>query len=215
MTRKQSTVALLLFLLIPGVSLLGGILFSAINPEIAAGHPNYVRNFHLLTLLRTTVFLGSLAVAGVLWLVVCFLVIRSKQRSLWWMVLALFGPLGLAVLVMLNDETAVEPDRYARFVGTLRWPVRAAWELCAFVVIWELAYEAMVLHRNLMIRLEAARTGVSTAQIIDIQNASSGMWAFGEGLEVIYLAAFFYLLWPVAFRMGGHLLARMQTPRAS
>ena len=215
MTRKQSIVALLLFLLIPGVSLLGGFLFSAIDPEIAAGHANYARNYHLLNLLRIGVFLGSLAVAGVLWLAVCFVVVRSKKRSLLWMLLAAFGPLGLAVLVMLNDGTSAEPDRYARFVARLHWPVRALWEISAFILIWEFAYEAMVLHRNLMIRFEAARTGVSTAQIIDIQNASSGMWAFGEAIEVIYLAALFYLLWPFAFRMGGHLLAKMQTPRTS
>ena len=57
----------------------------------------------------------------------------------------------------------------------------------------------MVLKRDLMIMHEAAATGVSVAQIIDQQNASSGMWAFSEGNEVLYLVVLFYLLWPICF----------------
>ena len=52
MMKKQTVVALVLLLLIPVVLTLGGLLFSLINPEIAAGHPNYVRNYHLLNLLK-------------------------------------------------------------------------------------------------------------------------------------------------------------------
>jgi VIT1/CCC1 family predicted Fe2+/Mn2+ transporter len=48
-----------------------------------------------------------------------------------------------------------------------------------------------------MIIYEAATTGTSTAQIIDQRNASSGMWAFSEGLEVLFLVILFYLLWPI------------------
>jgi hypothetical protein len=65
--------------------------------------------------------------------------------------------------------------------------VRAGYEVCAFLILWELAYQAMVLKRDLMIRYESYTTGISTAQIIDTQNASSRMWAFGEGMEVMYL----------------------------
>ncbi len=49
MTKKQWVVAIVLLLLIPAVLMLGGMIFNLINPEIAAGHPNYVRNFHLLS----------------------------------------------------------------------------------------------------------------------------------------------------------------------
>jgi hypothetical protein len=49
MMKKQKVVALVLLLLIPVVLMLGGWLFSLINPESAAGHPNYVRNFHFLS----------------------------------------------------------------------------------------------------------------------------------------------------------------------
>ena len=89
--------------------------------------------------------------------------------------------------------------RYNRFVRNLNWYVRVAYELCTFVILWELAYQAMVLKRTLMIRYEAATTGVSAAQIIDLQNASGGMWAFGEGLEVMYLVVLLYLLRPFIF----------------
>ena len=72
MIKKQSVVALVLLLLIPLVLTLGGMLFNLINPEIAAGHPNYVRNYHLLSLLKNTSFWASVAGVAVLWLLVCF-----------------------------------------------------------------------------------------------------------------------------------------------
>jgi hypothetical protein len=56
-----------------------------------------------------------------------------------------------------------------------------------------------------MIMLESARTGVPTAQIIDLQNASSGMWAFSEGLEILFLVILFYLFWPICFNLVGSL----------
>ena len=58
MMKKQTVVALVLLLLIPVVSMLGGLLFSLINPEIAAGHSNYVRNYHILSLVKTMSFLA-------------------------------------------------------------------------------------------------------------------------------------------------------------
>jgi len=42
---------------------------------------------------------------------------------------------------------------------------------------------------------------MSAAQIMDLQNASSGMWAFAEGNEVIFLVALLYLLRPLAFNL--------------
>lgn len=67
------------------------------------------------------------------------------------------------------------------------------------------AFLAMVLKRDLMIMVEAAATGISKAQIIDRQNASSGMWAFSEGLEVLFLVVLFYLLWPIGINAVGRL----------
>ena len=69
----------------------------------------------------------------------------------------------------------------------------------------------MVLKRGLMILVESATTGASPAQILAQQNASSGMWAFGEALEAMYFVPLIYLLWPALF----NLLARLAPIPAS
>jgi hypothetical protein len=212
--KKQTVVALVLLVLIPLVSALGGWLSSLINPEIAAGHPNYVRNYHLLSLLKNLCFLGSGAIAATLWLLVCLLVIRSKKRSYLWLFLAVLGPVGFAVLVMLNDRAPVEKDSYAQFVRSMNGFTRTGYELCCFVIVWVLAYQAMILNRELIVRYQAITTGVSTQQIIDIQNASSGMWAFAEGTEVMFIVVLLYMLRPVAFDIVRHVAATVTTPRA-
>ena len=212
--KKQTLVALFLVLLIPLVLMLGGFLFSLINPEIAAGHPNYVRNYHLLSRVKVMAFGASVAVAAILWLVACFLVIRSKERSSLWLFLAALGPIGFAILITLNDRTSQEKDRHARFVRNLNWMVRVGYEVCRFAFIWWLAFEGMVLKRNLMILYESATTGISTAQIIDQQNASSGMWAFGEGMEMMFLVVLLYLIWPAVFNIVGRLTAIMASSKA-
>ena len=113
---------------------------------------------------------------------------------------------------MLNDRAPVEPDRHARFVRNLNRLVRVGYEVFTFVVIWLLAYQAMVLKRNLMIMYESATTGISTAQIIDRQNASSGMWAFAEGIEVMYMVVLLYLIWPIVFNTVGRVATIMASP---
>jgi hypothetical protein len=214
MFKKRTVVALVLLLLIPLVLRLGGMLFSLINPEIAAGHPNYVRNYHLLNLVKLSFFFGSIAAAGMLWLLVCFLVIRSKNRSYLWLLLAALGPFGFAILAMLNDRAPAATDRYARFVRNLHGLMRGGYELGCFALIWVLAYQAMVLNRNLIIQFQAITTGVSTQQIIDIQNASSGMWAFAEGNEEMFLVALLYMLRPIVFGIVGHVVATRSSPKA-
>lgn len=67
----------------------------------------------------------------------------------------------------------------------------------------------MILKRNLMIHYQSIATGVSTSQIIATQNASSGMWAFGESLEVMFFMILLYLLRPILF----NLVARVITPK--
>jgi hypothetical protein len=98
-------------------------------------------------------------------------------------------------------------------VGSLNRFARVGYEVCHFVIIWLLAFEAMILKRNLMILYESATTGSSTAQIIANQNASSGMWAFSEGLEVMFLVALLYLIWPIAFNIVGRLATLMASPK--
>jgi hypothetical protein len=225
MIKKQWVVAVVLLMLIPVVLMLGGALFSFINPEIAAGHPNYVRNFHLLNLLKLSVMWATAAAVLVLWLLVCLQVIRAKKRSSSWLVLAALGPFGLAILAMLNDSklndvttndrATAQTDRYNRFVRSLNWFVRVGYELCTFVIVWVLAYEGMILKRALMIRYEAATTGTSIAQVTDLHNASGGMWAFAEGMEVMFFVVLLYLLRPVVFNIVGRLAATAASPRAS
>jgi len=76
------------------------------------------------------------------------------------------------------------------------------------------AFQAMLLKRNLMIMYESATTGISTAQIIDRQNASSGMWAFAEGNEVMYIVVLLYLIWPIIFEMFGRVAAMMASSKS-
>lgn len=201
MIKKQLLVALLLLLLIPAVTVGAGILFSLINPEIAAGHPNYTRNWQLLHSLKMGVMYPSFLVVLALYLLGCFLVIRSKNQSRLWLILAPFGPLGFAVLSVLNDRAPSQTDRYSRFVRGLNAWVRVGYEICCFVLIWALAEQIMVLKRNLMIWYESVTTGVSTAQIMAVRDASSGMWAFGEGLEVMFFVILLYLLRPILFNL--------------
>lgn len=213
MMKKQMVVALMLLLLIPVVSMLGGLLFSMINPEIAAGHANYARNYHLLSLVKIMTMWGSGALVAMLWLLACFLVIRSKERSSLWLFFAALGPFGFAVLVMLNERAPAETDRHARFVRSLNRFARVGYEVCAFLVIWLLAYQAMVIKRNLVIMYQSATTGISTSQIIATQNASSGMWAFAEGIEVLFLVVLFYLLRPIVFNLVDRVAATMASPK--
>ena len=212
MIKKQWVVALVLLLLIPLVWDLGRI-FSLINPEIAAGRPLNVHLYHRLYLLKHMALWGSEAAVAVLWLLVCLLVIRSKNRTYLWLFMAALGPFGFAVLTMLNDQAPAATDWHARFVRNLNGFLRAGYELCIFVIIWVLADEGMVFKRTLMIRRLAATTGMSVAQIIDSQNASSGMWAFAEGNEVMYLVVLFYLLWPIVFNVVGHVATTMESPK--
>src|SRR3569833_3546351 len=186
MIKKQLLLALLLLLLIPIVMLGGGLLFSLINPEVAAGHPNYVRNWHLLSQLKSLIMFAMFAAVLALYLLGSFLVIRSKNRSGIWLLLAPLGPLGLAILSVLNDRAPSDTDRYSRFLRSLNWILRAAYEIVCLFLIWELSWQLMIIKRNLMIHYHSIATGVSTSQIIATQNASSGMWACGESLEVMF-----------------------------
>jgi hypothetical protein len=205
--KKQTVMALVLLLLIPVVLVLGGVLFSLIHPEIAASHANYERNFHLLTLLKVAIAWATAAAVAVLWLLVCLEVIRSKGRSSFWLFLAALGPFGLAVLAMLGDRAPVETDPYTRFMRSLNGLVRVGYEFCTFLIAWVFAYEAMVLKRTWMMRYEAVTAGDSIAQVVDRHNASGGMWAFSEGLEVMFLVVLLYVLRPVVFNVASRITA--------
>jgi len=203
MFKRPYVLAIVSFLTIPAVTVLAGMLINSINPEIAAGHANYERNYRLLSLAKNLSMLAVLLVSMGLWFLTCFFLVKSKKRSYGWLPLAMLGPFGLIILTMLSDNAPVPADLYQQFVGKLKVYLRVAYELSFFVVVWVDAYQTMVVKRDLMIMYEAATTGTSTAQIINQQNASSGMWAFGESLEVFFLVVLFYLLWPICFNVVG------------
>jgi hypothetical protein len=164
-----------------------------------------VLNYWLLDKTRNACILAAFLVNVGLWFLSCFFLLRSKKQSYWWLLMGVFGPFGFIVLTAVGDHAEQSWDLYRRFVRRMNVYLRVVYELCAVYIVWSLAYEIMVLQRNLMIKYEAARTGVSTAQIINQQNASGGMWAFGEGLEVMYVVVLLYLLWPICFNFAGHL----------
>jgi hypothetical protein len=85
--------------------------------------------------------------------------------------------------------------------------VRVGYEFCTFLIAWVFAYEAMVLKRTWMMRYEAVTTGDSIAQVVDRHNASGGMWAFSEGLEVMFLVVLLYVLRPVVFNVASRITA--------
>jgi len=197
--------AIVSFLMMPAVSVLAAPLINSIDPEIAAGYANYERNYRLLSLAKTVSVWAVLLVIMALWFLTCFFLVKSKKRSYGWLPLAMFGPFGLIILTLLSNNASAPGDLYQQFIGKLKIYLRVAYELGFFVVVWVGAFLTMVLERDLMIIYEAATTGASTAQIIDQQNASSGMWAFREGLEVLFLVVLFYLLWPICFNVVGRL----------
>jgi hypothetical protein len=205
MFKRPYVLAIVSFLMIPAVTVLAGILINSIDPEIAARTSNYERNYRLLSLAKTLSVLAVLLVIMGLWFLTCFFLVKSKKRSYGWLPLAMFGPFGLIILTLLSNNASAPGDLYQQFIGKLKIYLRVAYELGFFVVVWVGAFLTMVLERDLMIIYEAAATGTSTAQIIDQQNASSGMWAFREGLEVLFLVVLFYLLWPICFNAVGRL----------
>jgi hypothetical protein len=66
----------------------------------------------------------------------------------------------------------------------------------------------VVLKRELMIRFESFSTGTPVGTIVARQEASSGMYAFSEGLQATYLFILIYLLWPIVFNLAGRRFKR-------
>jgi hypothetical protein len=204
--EKHYALAFGAFLAIPVVAILGMSLSISINPEIVAGHADYVRNYRLLDgLKQTTFYLTVLAVIS-LWFLTCYFLAKAKQRSIFWLSLAVLGPFGLIALVALRSGDQSTRSSYQNFVGKLWIPVRIVYELVLFIVIWTVAYEAIAVKRDLMILRQSVITGVPIEKIVDEQQASGGMWAFSEGLETMFLIVLFYLLWPICFNAVAWLI---------
>jgi membrane-bound metal-dependent hydrolase YbcI (DUF457 family) len=212
MLKRQYILAVVCYLLIPAVVIASGVLFRLIDPEMARGSADYVRNYRLLELGRTGARMAMAGLALVLWAFTCYLVLKSRQRSLGWLLLAAAGPFGFIVIAMLEDRAPASYDLYQQFIRKLQLYWRVPIEIATFVTVWSLAFELMVLKRELMISYESFSTGTPVTTIIAQQGASSGMWAFSEGLEVIYLMVLIYLLWPIFFNLAGQLFEPRKTP---
>jgi hypothetical protein len=213
MPKRRYLLAIACYLLIPVVVIADAVLFRLVDPEMARGHADYARNFHLLEMARAGVMMATAVLALVLWASTCYFVLESRQRSLGWISLAAAGPFGFIVIAMLEDRAPAPGDLYQQFIRKLKFYWRVPYEIAVFVSVWSLAYEAMVFKRELMIRYESLSTGTPVATIIERQNASSGMWAFGEGMEVMYLVVLIYLLWPVVFSLAGRLFGAQKKSR--
>jgi hypothetical protein len=208
MPRRQYILAVVCYLLIPAVVIASGVVFRAIDPELARGSTDYTRNYRLLELVRTGALMAMAGLALALWASTCYLVLKSRQRSLGWVLLAAAGPFGFIVIAMLEDRVPAPYDFYQQFIQRLKLYRRVLLEMVLFISVWSLAFRLVVLKRDLMISYESFMTGTPVATIIDRQNASSGMWAFSEGLEQIYLVVLIYLLWPVVFNVAGRFFKR-------
>src|SRR4029077_18888946 len=122
-----------------------------INPEITAGHPNYVRNYRLLDAVKHIVLWSTELVTMGLWFLTCFFLVKSKKQSYVWLFLTILGPFGFIILTVLRDRAADPLDLYRRFVGRLKIYQRIVYELCLFVIMLVVADQIVVLKRDLMI----------------------------------------------------------------
>ena len=202
MVKRAYVLALACYVAIPAVVICGVGLFILIDPELARGHANYARDWELLSLARRGVLWATGGLALVLWTSCCYFVLRSRHRSLRWLALAAAGPLGFSVIATLEDRAPMPGDLYQQLIKNLRTHWRVPLEITVFVSVWFIACTAVFVKRELMIALESLTTGMPISAIIAEQTASSGMWAAGEGMEVMYLAALIYLLWPIAFNLA-------------
>jgi hypothetical protein len=194
--RKYYSLSIGALLLIPVTSILGVRLFTLIDPELAAGHPDYVRHYAQLEHLRGGVWWFTLLTMGLLWLLCCAWVLRARARSLFWLWLALLGPLGFVGLFALSDRGVADAGAQPRMREGARLAWRMLFELCRFVLLWMLAMQLVEWFNSATAWAEAHRRSVSMAQVLAERDASSGMWAFGDSLRAGFVLILLYLLWP-------------------
>jgi len=206
MPKRHYVLPLILYLSIPAVMFAGAGLFRLFDPEkMARGHADYVLRYHLWELVGRGILMATAGLMLCLWVWCCYVMLKSKQRSLRWLLLLALGPFGFIVIAALADRSPSPDDLYQQFIRHLTIYWRVLLEIVVFVSVWVIAYQFVVLHRDLMIGYQSFTTGVPTATIVAEQDASSGMWAFGEGLQEMYLVMLIYLLRPILFNLAGQL----------
>src|SRR5262245_27382360 len=212
MLKRHYVIALVCYIAIPVVVIAGVRLSLLIDPEMARGTADYVRNFRVLQMVATSALWATAGLALVLWTLTCYLVLKSRQRSMLWLALAVAGPFGFMFITMLADRSPAPDDLYQHFIRSLKFYWRVPLEIVVFISAWVLAYQGVVLKRDLLISFESSSTGTPVQTIIARQNASSGMYAFSEGLEEMYLVILLYLLWPIFFNFVGQRFKRRASP---
>ena len=75
-------------LAIPLVVIVGVGLSLLIDPEMARGHADYARAYRGLDVARGSGLIATAALALLLWIACCSLVLASRQRSRGWLALA-------------------------------------------------------------------------------------------------------------------------------
>ncbi|MDP1613125.1 MAG: hypothetical protein Q8M11_18880 [Sulfuritalea sp.] len=212
LSKRYHLLALACYLAIPVVLIAGVALASLIDPEMARSHADYARDYRLLDMVRQGALVDTAGVALLLWTATCYLLLKARQRSLNWLSLAAAGPFGFVVMAMLKDRAPAPDDLYQQFIGKLKAWWRVPLEIGVLVAVCLLAYLCVATLRELMIGYQSFARGIPAATIVAEQNASGGMWAFGEALEELYLVVLIYLLWPIAFNLVGRLLIPRSGP---
>ena len=212
MPRRHYVMAVACYLAIPAVVIAGFGLSRLIDPEMARATTDYARNFRLLQMVATGALMATAGLALLLWIFTCYLVIKSRQRSPLWLLLAAGGPFGFMFISMLADRSPAPHDLYQQFIRKLKMYWRIPLEVIVFVSAWLLAYQCVMLKRDLLNSFESFSTGTPVEMIVARQTASSGMYAFGEGLESTYLFILIYLLWPIFFNLAGQFFKRRTGP---
>ena len=105
MRTRRYGMALACYLAIPAVVIAGVRLSRLIDPELARASADYARNFRLLELAATGALMATAGLALALWVATCYLVLRSRQRSVLWLALAAAGPFGFMFIAMLAQRT--------------------------------------------------------------------------------------------------------------
>jgi uncharacterized membrane protein HdeD (DUF308 family) len=120
MPKKQYILAVVCYLLVPAVVFASGVLFRFIDPEMARGSADYVRNYRVFELARTGALMTMAGLALALWALTCYLVLKSRQRPLGWLLLAAAGPFGFIAIAMLEHRAPASYDLYQKFIRKLK-----------------------------------------------------------------------------------------------
>lgn len=216
MIRRYYSRSILAVLLIPAAAMLGGALFSAIDPEFARGHADYARNFMLLQYLRKAVLLATLLLMCALWTLACASLLRAKSRRWAWLWFAVLGPPGFAVLMALSDRSVpVSGDASAHRLARRRQILRVLYEVVRFVALGLVAEQLVEWWGYGTAFLEALNRGVALSVILAERDASSGMWAFGDSIRTGFVFVLLYALWPVGRGAAAAIIRRLRRGRTA